>query len=276
MHTSYSDGLDSPVSLLARVKAKGVSVASITDHDTTKGYVEARKAAEEMGIELVTGIEVSSYYKEGAVHMLGYFLDEASVAAQKLVDSNNSGRVERMEKILWRLDRLGYKVDMEQLLLFTGEGTLGRVALARYMVKLGYFRITEDAFYTLLGDGKPAYEAVDRLTPQEAIELIHQAGGVSSLAHPGRNLNEKDVEAFEEAGLDAVEAYNPYHKANDTAKWLDIASRRRLGITGGSDCHGPLWKNHDVGDAGLDIALMEELRTRANTPACGKTGVGGN
>jgi len=275
MHTSCSDGLDSPLALLTRAKARGVSVASITDHDTTKAYDKARKAAGELGIELVTGIEVSSFYKEGSVHILGYFVDESSEAVRKLVASNGSGRVERMERMLSRLDRLGYKVDMDQLVASAGEGTLGRVTLARHMVRLGYFRTTEDAFAKALGDGKPAYEAVDRLTPQEAIELIGQAGGVSSLAHPGKNLDEMDVAAFVEAGLDAVEVYTPYHKAGETARWLEIASRRHLGITGGSDCHGPLWRNHEVGSAGLNRAMMEELRARANMPACGKSGSGG-
>ncbi|MDH5478111.1 MAG: PHP domain-containing protein, partial [Nitrospinota bacterium] len=159
MHTSCSDGLDSPQALLERASGRGISVVSITDHDTFKAYEQANKVAEDLGIELITGIEVSTFYKGGSVHLLGYFVDGDSAAAKKLVESNHAGRLERMEKILAHLDRLGYQVDMDELLVFAGEGTLGRVSLARFMVKKKLFRTTEEVFQKVLGDGKSAYEA---------------------------------------------------------------------------------------------------------------------
>lgn len=275
MHTSCSDGLDSPQALLERASGRGISVVSITDHDTFKAYEQANKVAEDLGIELITGIEVSTFYKGGSVHLLGYFVDGDSAAAKKLVESNHAGRLERMEKILAHLDRLGYQVDMDELLVFAGEGTLGRVSLARFMVQKKFFRTTEEVFQKVLGDGKSAYEAVDRLSPQAAIELVAQAGGISSLAHPGKNLEEADLDAFVEAGLDAVEAYTPYHKDNETKKWLELAVSRHMAVTGGSDCHGSLWRNHDVGAAGIDIGMMEELKARAKLATCGETGAGG-
>jgi len=275
MHSSCSDGLDTPLALLERAKSRGLLAVSITDHDTLAALEQGRKAALELGLELVTGIEVSAFYKGRSAHLLGYFLDETSPAAKKLVEINFSGREERMGRMVSHLGKLGYNIDMDKLVEFTGEGTLGRVSLAKYMVKLGYFRTPGEAFDKALGDGRPAFEPVSRLSVEQSVELIGQAGGVSSLAHPGAEFAVEEVEAFAEAGLDAVEAITPYHSPELTAKWLQVAGGMGLAVSGGSDCHGPLWRNHNVGAAGLDFEMMEKLRARAKTPACRETSAGG-
>jgi hypothetical protein len=275
MHSSISDGLDSPEALLARARAKGLSVVSITDHDTLAAYDGARKVAGKLGLELVTGIEISTNYHEGSVHILGYFIDETSPSAQKLVEGNISGRIERMERMLKTMEGLGYKVAMSDLLAFIDGATVGRSALARFMVKSGHFKSAEEAFDKLLGDDRAVFEPVRRFGPQEAIELIAEAGGVSSLAHPGRDITEKDLAIFAEAGLDAVEAITPHHNANQTARWAELAARHGLAVSGGSDCHGPLWRNRDAGAAGLDTAMMEALRAKVKAPSRGLAEAGG-
>ncbi|MDH4182947.1 MAG: PHP domain-containing protein, partial [Nitrospinota bacterium] len=262
-----SDGLDTPVALLTRARAKGLSVVSITDHDSLAAYPDARQTALELGLELVTGIEVTTYYNGGSVHILGYFLDESSDAAKKLVEGNNSGRLDRMHRMLKKISALGYKVDFAELAAFAGEATLGRVALARFMVQAGYFKNPEEAFETALGDNKAGFEPVTSFTPQQAIEFISEAGGVSSLAHPNEGFDYKSLEQFAEAGLGAVEAFTPHHGPATRRKWTHWAARLGLAVSGGSDCHGPHFRNQDVGDAGLDRAMFDELRARATAPA---------
>ena len=265
MHSNSSDGLDTPEALLARAAKRGLSVVSITDHDTLAAYENARPTAARLGLELITGIEVSSTIRNLSVHILGYFVDETTPAAKKLVEGTGSGRMERMERMLKKMDELGYKVEMNDLLSFIGDATVGRGGLARYLVKKGHFKNTDEAFEKLLGDNKPVFEPVKQFTPQEAIRLITEAGGIASLAHPGNDITEADLAAFVEAGLSAVEAITTHHSPQQIAKWTALAAQYGIAVTGGSDCHGPLWKNKDTGAAGLDMEMLQAFKAKTQS-----------
>lgn len=263
LHSTFSDGNDTPEEVVSKAAKSGFSCISITDHDTCKGWDEAYEAALKHGVELIPGIEVSAHRGGSSVHILGYMVNLKSEALEKIVSVTEKGRLERMERVISKLDKLGYKVNLDDVIRFTGPGVLGRALLAKYLVSIGYFKSIHEVFSTVLGDGKPAFEPVPGFSPSEAIELISKAGGVSSLAHPGGSFSPGDIEEFIEAGLDGIEVYSPHHGSADERKYLDITSRHNLLVTGGSDSHGAPECGRGIGAVKLPYRLVDNIKERA-------------
>jgi len=262
LHSTCSDGADTPEEVVAKAAKFGFSCISITDHDTCKGYKKALKAALKHGVELIPGIEVSTQMGNRSVHILGYMVNHKSEAIEKIVSIAGKGRLERMKRIVSKLCKLGYRVDINGVIRFTGEGVLGRFLLAKYLVSIKQFKSTHEVFSKVLGDGKPAFEPVPGFSPAEAIELISEAGGVSSLAHPGGSFSPEDIENFIEAGLDGIEVFSPHHGPADEQKYLDITNHHDLLVTGGSDSHGNPEQRRQIGSVKLPYRLVERIKER--------------
>jgi len=238
LHSTNSDGIYTPRELADQAKAAGITVLSLTDHDTLKGLPEMDIAARETGIAFIPGVEFSTRWENRQVHIIGYGIDEHNaLLLERLADVRNARR-NRLEKIVKRLHELGMDVDVP--VPAEGQRAVGRPHIARALVAQGYVRTVQEAFDKYIGEGKPAYRPQTKMTPPEAVMLIHQAGGLAVQAHPeeigDRALALKLLGAL---AYDGIEVYHPSAKEIETEGfWLNIATERKLLITGGSDFHG--------------------------------------
>jgi predicted metal-dependent phosphoesterase TrpH len=241
LHTSASDGQYPPAELVSQAHRHGLDVIAVTDHDTTEGFEEAQEASLKMGSPLVIpGIELSAEESGGDVHVLGYYVDLTSSGFQHKIAHFREERYSRGQRIVERLAGLGMPLDWERVLQIAEGGAIGRPHIARAMVEAGYVDSVRDAFDRFLYNGGPAYAARPRLTPEEAVALIHGAAGVAVLAHPGLLPDyETMVRRLVPAGLDGVEVVHPSNSENVRLNLRGLAQTFGLIMTGGSDFHGP-------------------------------------
>ncbi|HWE23355.1 MAG TPA: PHP domain-containing protein [Myxococcales bacterium] len=264
-HTLHSDGQRSPEELLAEAAQAGVTVLSLTDHDTISGVPAATAAATQRGIRLVPGIELSCELHGREVHILGHFLDPACSALLQLASNMLAERRERMEKMIARAHAAGFTgVTLERVVAASGGENLGRPHLARALVDCGHATSVKDAFDRYLHSRGPLWVDRRRLTVAEAVELVRTAGGTSSVAHPGPNgISRQELKKCADAGLDAVEALHPDHVPTQSAAYERWAKELRLHVTAGSDYHGPaIQPGRKLGDRILSVerfAALEEV-----------------
>lgn len=241
LHTTASDGRCTPAELVEHVHAAGVRVFAVTDHDTVAGHAEAEVAAAAHGLTFVPGIEVTAVWAGRDVHVLGYWIDGRRPAFAAFLRDQRARRVARVEAIGAALVAAGAPVDLGPLLarIAARPGTsVGRPDLARLLVAAGHASSVQDAFDRYLAEGGPAYVARAGVSPEEAVAIIHDAGGLASLAHPGVTRRDDRVAAWAAAGLDALEAYHSDHSEAEAALYLERARALGLLVTGGSDFHG--------------------------------------
>ncbi|KRC54816.1 MULTISPECIES: PHP domain-containing protein [unclassified Nocardioides] len=252
-HSRVSDGTASPRDLVQAAARAGLDVVALTDHDTTLGWDEAAAAAEEAGIGLVRGIEVSTRFRDAGVHLLAYLPDPADAALQAELDRIVAGREDRVPGMLERLRDLGIPATEEALRESAGDSEItGRPHVADLLVRLGVVRDRDQAFAQYLSEGGPAY--VDRYAADlvAMIALVRGAGGVPVIAHPwGRGsahvLDEPGIVALKEAGLAGLEVDHLDHDAHARDRLRGIAERLDLVVTGSSDHHGTGKTGHDLG-----------------------------
>ncbi len=269
MHTTASDGRLSPAELVRRVAAAGIRTMSVTDHDTLAGLPDVRSAAEAAGIDLVDGIEITSVHDGRDVHILGYFLDVSGAPLAGFLHAQRMRRVERVREIAARLAALGAPLDVTALLAAaqTRPGTsVGRPVIARALVASGHAASVQDAFDRFLAHGRPAFVARVGPTPVEVLQVIHTAGGLASMAHPGVTNQPEVMRTLARAGLDAIEVHHSDHSPARRAELHAYARRHDLLETGGSDFHGDEDRARPLGGAALpaeDYArLVEAARVR--------------
>ncbi len=237
-HTTASDGFLSPTALVQAVRAAGIEVLGVTDHDTVEGLAEVEAQAAAAGLKLVPGIELSTYWRRVELHILGYFLDPSDRALSAFLGRTRGARLERLHAMISRLFRLGLSVSAEEVLAEARDGTVGRPHLARVLVRHGFVASTDEAFDRYLATDRPAYVPRPDVSIGDAIGVIHGAGGIASLAHPGLHDRDDALPDLLAAGLDAIEAYHPNHTPPKTARYRRLAAARGLLVTGGSDFHG--------------------------------------
>lgn len=272
-HTLYSDGSVSPEELVVMAVGAGARAIAITDHDTVDGLAEGRTTAERLGVEFISGIEISAEHGPGTMHILGYYIDsESSLLQSKLVELKRA-RKERNPEIAKRLQSLGFDIDYDEVVKEAGGEGVGRPHFARLMVEKGYAQSIQDAFTRFLAKGAAAFVDKRRLTPADSINLIHSAGGVAVLAHPYQlkplSLEGQDVLIGELAalGLDGVEAIYSRHSPEQRDAYSTMAARHGLLVTGGSDFHGSYKPDINIvsglGDLRVPYSLLAELKNRA-------------
>lgn len=240
-HTDASDGRCAPSELVARAASAGVRVLAVTDHDTVAGCAAAAAACTAAGIEFVPGIEVTAVRDEVDVHTLGYFFDVHSVVLADFLGEQRQRRIERIDSMIDRLAAAGIVLDRDAILkpaLEDPSKAAGRPWIARAMVRGGHVASTGEAFERWLGRGCPAFVARRAATPEEVIARLHDAGAVTSIAHPGLLRRDEWLPAFAASGLDAIEAYHTDHDAAATSHYVATAERLGVAVSGGSDYHG--------------------------------------
>jgi len=265
-HTTASDGRCTPSELVARASAAGVGVLSVTDHDTTAAAAAAGAACAAAGIEFVPGIEITAVVDGRDVHVLGYFIDPDAAGLAAFLAEQRRRRLDRLREILERLAALGIVLDAESVLAPGREDTskaAGRPWVARALVSGGHVADTKEAFDRFLATGQPAFVPRIGPSPADVFGQIHLAGGVASLAHPGPLGRDQLIPGFARLGLDALEAHHSKHTADDVERYLAIAKRETLAVSGGSDYHGD--PSHDAGGPGsvsISREVFQELKGR--------------
>ncbi len=261
-HTNESDGTCSPGQLIEEAVACGVGILGITDHDTFRGYEQAKPLAQPAGVELVCGIELSTKLNNRSVHLLGYFLAEDRLGGfREWVLDLQVARRERNIRLVARLQELGFDITLEEAEA-RGRGMTGRPHFAQIMVEKGYVPNLRAAFDDYLDESAKGY--VYRREPQfeEGVERIRSAGGIASLAHPVRvrgNIPEM-VPALCDMGMNALEVYHSDHSPRDTEVYLGLTERYGLLATGGSDFHGDVKPGVRLGSgANGNLQIPEDL-----------------
>jgi predicted metal-dependent phosphoesterase TrpH len=243
-HTNESDGTLSPEALVARMRARGVSWFSITDHDTTRAY----GAFEAPGQHVVPGIEINTTWDGSDVHVLGYGIPTGPSPLADTLQENRDHRRARIDRMLRALNAAGYPLSIDQVLAESGGGhALGRPHVAKALVRHGMVRDVETAFKELLSRGKPGYAPSHHITPTDAIAVIRASGGVPVLAHPGRLKDQSIVERLVEHGLVGLEVFYATHTTQQVAQYRAQAERLGLVMTAGSDFHDERWNARGVG-----------------------------
>jgi 3',5'-nucleoside bisphosphate phosphatase len=260
-HTSESDGTLLPAELGARMRARGVEVFAVTDHDSLGAFPKLGDSAGTARV--VSGIELNTTYRGNEVHVLGYGFPLDAPEMRAAIEANRGHRERRAEKMIEQLASAGYVLDVASVRAEAGhaDSSLGRPHVARALIRAGYVPDIDAAFRTLLTAGKPGYVPSTYMLPQEAVRIVKRSGGVPVLAHPSRLKDEAIVEELVDAGLVGLEVFYPTHDPNQVAHYRALAARYGLVMTGGSDFHDVRYNPRGVGMEvePADIAPFLEL-----------------
>jgi hypothetical protein len=275
VHSTASDGTLTPAQILELAQAQHLRAIAITDHDTIDGSKEALQVGIPSSIHFLTGVELSAappsfLRRSGSFHILGYGLrlDDDELNHTLLV--LQQARENRNPAIIESLGRLGFDMTLAEVVEMVGESQIGRPHIARLMLKKGYVHSIDEAFDRYLGTGKPAYVDKYRISCRRALDIIRSAGGIPILAHPyllsvkEAAEMEKLVVSLKEIGLEGIEALYPEHPPQATAFYEELADRHHLLITGGTDFHGSLKPEIQLGIGTGDFRVPFALYKRLN------------
>ncbi len=260
LHSTASDGTDSPAEVVRRATGKGLRVIALTDHDTVAGLAEARDAGKELGVEVVAGVELTCYVGKREVHVLGYGIHPRDESLLMHCERFQAARRIRAREIGDRLASAGAPIDMEQVMANADAGVVGRPHIARALLEAGHVSSWQEAFDRFLADGSPANVPKLLITPRQCVEVIHDAGGLAVMAHPGLNNQLDLVPLLRDAGCDGIEVWHSAHSEHTTYRLQVMALDQGMLATGGSDCHGAMKEGGPLlGEWGLGKASWEKV-----------------
>ena len=272
LHTRYSDGSLTPAEVVTLAHQAGVTAMAITDHDIVDGIPHAREAATKLGIEIVPGVELSSRFDGRELHVLGYFFDWQDPTLQAHMVRQRLSRQVRNPQIIERLNALGLELSEDEVKAKAGSDSVGRPHIAQVLVDKGYVHNTREAFERYLGEGAAAYVPRTLSDTREVITWVRDAGGVPVLAHPTWTRCEGEplyrlCACLKEAGLLGLEVFYSTHNRKQISRYLELAKRLDLLVTGGSDFHGAanpaIQVGRGKGNLKVPAALLEPLRLAA-------------
>jgi len=271
-HSVYSDGTATPAELIQMAADRNIKGFALTDHDTVEGVQEAIRHGQELNIPVISGIEISASHRQYSLHILGYGIDPNNQELLDWLARLQQGRSERNRNILEKLAVMGISITAQELEQVSGCGQAGRPHIARLLKDKGYVTNTQQAFSFYLGRNKPAWCSRYASLASEAIAILHQAGGIAVLAHPGiidKGMKELPMlfRELSERGLDGVEVFYPTHSRKVKKRLQLLAEKYNLLCTGGSDYHGDLHGRLFAGEAGaicppdsIMVELLERLQ----------------
>jgi len=261
-HTDRSDGRLSPRDLVGRAVDRGLRVLAVTDHDTVAGLAPAREAAEEAGLRFVDGVELSVSLEGEELHLLAYAVDPTHESLRRHLEEMQEARRARAWTIVDRLRDEGLEVEDEELRrTIASTAAVGRPHVAAALVRAGYVETSREAFDRYLGAGGPGFVPKPDFPAGDALAVVHEAGGVGVLAHPGHWTSTAQLRALVAAGLDGLELYHPSHGPSLQHYYRRVARSYDLVVTGGSDYHGRTDEEANrLGDMGLDEDEWERFR----------------
>jgi len=253
VHSNKSDGTYSPTRLVQYAVEKGLSAFALTDHDTIKGIDEAMQAAQGQPVTVIPGIEFSTAYEDKDIHILGLAIDYKHPVFRSSLDNFISAREERNAKMCKRLQEYaGIDITYEKLLAEFPCAVITRAHYARYLLNHGYTKSMPEAFERYIGDRAPCFVPREKVTPVQAVELVLSGGGIPVLAHPplyhmSDHRLDRLVSLLVDHGLVGIEAIYSTYTAGEEVHMRSLASQYHLLISGGSDFHGEIKPDIDLG-----------------------------
>ena len=269
VHSSISDGTLTPTEVVQLAMQKGLQAIALTDHDTVDGVKEAMDAANRLAttdykLQVIPGTELSASYKGEDIHILGLFLDYENKELLSTLTNVAKEREQRNEKMCSNLQKAGIDISVEKLRGGNTDVILTRAHFAKYMLEHGYVSSMKQAFEKYLDSKGPYYVSREYLSPKQAIDLILSAGGVPVLAHPllykfSPNELEKLLRELVSYGLQGIEAIYSCNVSNDESYVKGLARKYGLKISGGSDFHGSVKKDIELGTGRGNLKVPASL-----------------
>lgn len=260
LHTIFSDGTYTPQDLVRESVKCQLSAISVVDHDTTEGIEPVKEKAKAQNLEVIAGIELSAENEGLEVHILGYLIDYRNQQLIEKLKNLKENRIARIYKIVEKLKNIGVDLNPQAVFEISKHGTIGRLHVARAMLKEGKVHSVSEAFQKYIGDKCPAYVLGFKFSPLEAIRLIKDVRGIPVLAHPYSIHNDDLIIKLIDYGLMGLEAYYPEHSQSMINFYLGLAKKHNLLVTGGSDCHGDAKPEVRIGSLKVSYELVERLK----------------
>lgn len=248
---------------MSAAEQKALSAIAICDHDTTDGIEPCIKIGDEKGIEIISGIELTVEKPDAEIHILGYLIDWKLGWLQEKLKAIQEGRIDRIYKMLEKLEREGVKIEASDVFSIAGMGSVGRLHLARAILASGAAKSFREVFEKYLGFGRPCYVPNINFEPKEAIEMVIKAGGVPVIAHPGIMRKDEYIKELAGYGLKGIEVYHTDHNNSTTRHYEELAKELGLLMTGGSDCHGAGKGRVLIGTVRVPYDVVEKLKEAA-------------
>ena len=264
MHSTASDGAKAPGDVVRAARQAKLSAIALTDHDSVSGLAEATAVGAELGVRIVNGVELSAVEGDAETHLLGLHLRDIRLLDQRLSDLRDMRR-RRAELIVGKLNEHGVLIGISDVLGYAAGGAIGRPHVARALIANGWATDARDAFDRYLGAGRPAYVPKEPLRMSAAIAMIHEAGGLAVLAHPGGAGTRERVAALVAQGLDGLEVKHPGHSPSDTSRLRALCEQFGLVASGGSDWHGAEDGSRTIGVMQVPAEWLERQDARLAT-----------
>lgn len=263
IHSTYSDGTKTPEEILDEVREKKLAAFAITDHDNAGAYLELKDKLQVGDPEMITGVELSAGKGGEDLHILGYFFDPEAEFLVSELKRFREIRNQRGALMLQGLKKLGIDIPLDMVIDIAGKSAIGRPHVANAMVQVGAVSNIDEAFAKYIGLDGPAYVPKANLTPKDAIDLIHSAGGLAFLAHPRIAGASKYIREFVDYGLDGIEIYHPYHYGTHVKTYAKLTQKLSILGSGGSDYHGREGKYGAIGSQPVPYDLLTAMKTKA-------------
>ena len=263
LHTCFSDGTYAPEELAALARHHGLAAVALTDHDSVEGCARMAVACAQNGLEYATGTELTAEFYGYELHLLGYFLDPTHPRLLRELAKFQIVRQNRIREMVARLNHLQVPLRSEVVFALANCRSPGRPHVARALVQEGLCRSLDEAFERFLKKRRPAWVPKFKMSASEAIQLLHEAGGLAIMAHPGLNRVDHLIGELAAAGLDGLECFHVKHSAAASEHYVRLARQYDLLVSGGSDCHGLSKGQPLIGTVRLPYPYFAQLRARA-------------
>ena len=263
VHSTASDGSLTPTEVVNRAAGLGLTAMALTDHDTVSGIDEALKAAKDLDMEVIPGIEVSCIYKEKEIHILGLYIDHTNPELLSFLKEASRKRYDRNMEMLAAFNKNGFEITVEDLHCGNPKTVITRAHFARALLKRGYVSSVDQAFRKYLNPDRPYYRSRELITPEEVLNALQTAGGFPVLAHPlqyklGWAGTGELVSMLKEHGLCGLECFHSSNNQDESGKLRKLAKKYSLAPTGGSDFHGAAKPDIEIGSGrgGLRVSAL--------------------
>jgi len=261
IHSNFSDGVDSPEEIVRLAAAAGLTAISLTDHDGIDGIERAEEEGRRAKVEVIPGIEFTTENPRAEIHILGYFIDYKDPELLSVLEKIQADRVKRIYKIVKKLKALKVDIEPEDVFSISGKKSPGRPHVARALIGRGAVSSFKEAFNRYLDFRAPAYVPHYKLSPEEAVRLIVKVGGIPVFAHPAISNSDEIIPDLVAEGLRGLEVYYPGYQPERIERYLGLARKYGLLVTGGSDFHGmESGREVKLGELAIPDELVEKLK----------------
>jgi predicted metal-dependent phosphoesterase TrpH len=259
LHTFHSDGTYTPEELAARAAEHGLHTIALTDHDTLEGCAATEAACRRLGVEFIPAVELTCELDGTELHLLAYGVNVRDAELLAALNHFQQVRQDRIRQMVGRLNALEVPLEVSAVFALANCRAPGRLHVGRALVEGGFCPSVDVAFERFLKRHRPAWVPKFKLSASEAIELVHRAGGLAVMAHPVLNQLDARIPDLAARGLDGLECYHSKHTPKTVTRYLALARRLDLLVTGGSDCHGMAKGKPTIGTVKLPAEHLERL-----------------